>query len=280
MSKNLSRRRFLQSSAIVGAMANSPWNLVSAQSRRVERVGLQLYTLRTAMAEDFEGTLAKVAELGYKEMEFAGYHGRSPAEVRRTLDGLGMTSPAAHIQLAAIRNNLEGEIEAAVTLGQKYVVVPAVPGDERGYDDFLRHAETLNRAGVAAKAAGLKMGYHNHSFEFEVQSEGETGYGALLRLCEEDLVSFELDLFWAVNAGQSPTDIFAAHPGRFQMVHVKDRAIDGTMVDVGSGLIDFAEIFSHSDAAGIEHYFVEHDTPGDGIRSVSNSISAINAIRF
>lgn len=115
---------------MLGVAALSPMCVSNAQMRRVDNVGLQLYTLRNEMSADFEGTLAHVAQLGYKEMEFAGYFGKSAQEVRRTLDQLGMTSPAAHIQLTAVRENLAGEIEYAATLGQRYIVVPSLPGNE------------------------------------------------------------------------------------------------------------------------------------------------------
>ncbi|MEX2130343.1 MAG: hypothetical protein WD772_02565, partial [Pseudohongiellaceae bacterium] len=137
------RRQFLRSTVALGAASLAPWSISSAQTRRVERVGLQLYTVRNEMSQDFAGTLARVAELGFKEMEFAGYMGHSATQVRSMLDANGLTSPAAHIQLQAIRDNLAGEIDSALTLGQKYIVVPVLPANERGIADYQRHAETL-----------------------------------------------------------------------------------------------------------------------------------------
>ncbi|PCJ24999.1 MAG: xylose isomerase [SAR86 cluster bacterium] len=274
-----SRRSFLKSAAILGVAAMSPMGIAVAQSRKVERPGLQLYTLRDDMSQDFEGTLAHVAELGYKEMEFAGYFGRSPAQVRRILDSNGMTSPASHIQLQAIRTNLEKEIEAAVAIGQKYIVVPIVPGDERSISHFQQHADTLNKAGEACKAAGIKMAYHNHNFEF-VLTDGRIPYDILLEETDPDLVTMELDLFWIRNAGVDPVPYFENHPGRFSMLHVKDMDEHGRMVDVGRGAINFAELFSYSDIAGVQHYFVEHDRPGNGLASVAVSLYTLRNLRF
>lgn len=250
-----------------------------AQGRRVDSVGLQLYTLRNEMTEDFEGTLARLAEMGYREMEFAGYFGRSAGDVRETLAANGLVSPASHIQLNAIRENLAQEIEFAAEVGQRYLVVPSLPGNERSLDDYRRHAETLNRAGEECRNAGLKMGYHNHSFEFE-NTNGRIPYDLLLEETDPELVDMELDLYWIVDAGFDPLDYFAAHPGRFSMLHVKDRAADGAMVDVGSGTIDFAGIFAQAETAGIRHYFVEHDNPGDGFTSVANSLNHIRELEF
>ena len=271
-----SRRHFLK---IAGVAAAAPWQRILAQSRRVGNIGLQLYSLRGEMGQDFEGTLDRLAELGFKEMEFAGYFDKSPAAVRRILDGFGMTSPAAHIQLSAIRENLEREIETAATIGQKYIVVPSIPANERSIDDYQRHADLLNRAGEACKTVGIQMAYHNHNFEFEEQA-GKTGYNTLLNSTEPDLVTMEMDLFWIVDAGEDPIPYFEKHPGRFAMLHVKDRAGDGSMVDVGRGVINFAELFSYADVAGFEHYFIEHDNPDDGINSIAYSYNSLSRIRF
>ncbi len=275
-----SRRDFLKQAAVVSAIAASPLGLASAQGRRVENIGLQLYSLRAEMAEDFEGTLEQLAELGIKEIEFAGYHGKSAPEVRRLLDGFGMTSPAAHIQLGAIRNDLQQEIETAATLGQKYIVLPSIPGDERTLEHYERHADMLNRAGEQTRQAGIQMGYHNHDFEFVVQERGKIGYDYLTTLTEPDLVAFEMDLFWIINAGHDPIPYFNQFPGRFPMLHVKDRTAEGQMADVGRGVIDFTDIFSHADSAGFKHYLIEHDFPTDGVNSIAYSYNAVNNIRF
>ena len=278
--KNLNtRRRFIQSSLLMMAGTMTPFSLSLAQGRRVERPGLQLYTLRADMSRDFEGTLARVAELGYKEMEFAGYFNKSPSQVRSILDQNGLTSPASHIQLTEVRDNLEETIETAVAIGQKYIVVPIISPNERSLSDYQRHAETLNRAGEACRRAGIRMGYHNHDFEF-VETSGRIPYDVLLEETDPDLVDFELDLYWIKNAGKDYSAYFEKHPGRFSMLHVKDMDEFGRMVEVGRGTIDFAEIFSHQDSAGIEHFFVEHDRPVNGLASVADSLYTLRNMTF
>ena len=273
------RRQFLLRASATSACTFFPLITPRAQGRRVDRVGLQLYTLRQEMANDFEGTLETVAELGYKEMQFAGYYGRSPQQVRDLLQQLGLSSPAAHVPLGLIREDLEKQIDIAKEIGQNYIVVPSVPQDERTLAHFQDHAKALNEAGQRCKEVGLNIAYHNHSFEFESQG-GRTGYDELLELTDPDLVSFELDLYWAVNVNKNPIALFNDNPGRFPMVHVKDRNSAGEMTEVGKGQIDFAEIFSHSDIAGIQHYFVEHDFPEDGLDSVAYSINTLKNIYF
>ena len=152
----LSRRTFLTRSALVagGIAGSSLFPLAaSAQSRRVDNIGLQLYTLRKELAEDFDGTLARVAELGFKEMEFAGYYGRSAAQIKTALETNGLVSPAAHIQWAAIRDNLQAEIDRAVGIGQRYIVIPYLQENERTLDHYKRLIDTLNSAGEACRDA-------------------------------------------------------------------------------------------------------------------------------
>jgi len=279
MMNNLQNRRaFLKATAAAGTIAVIPWSL-AAKSRRVGNIGLQLYTLRSEMAQDFEGTLAKVAALGYSEMEFAGYYGKSPKQVRRILDQMGMTSPATHVQLQAIRDNLDNEIETAVAIGQRYIVVPSVPSSERSIEHYHRHAELLNRAGEICRRSGLQMGYHNHSFEFAATGD-QNPYDILLTETDPDLVTMELDLFWIYYAGADPNAYFKKYPKRFSMLHVKDMDTQRNMVDVGRGNIDFAELFSYADTAGFKHYFVEHDDPDDGMKSVATSINSLSKLVF
>ncbi len=275
----ISRRGFIKNLSLTGLAMTTPMHGAFAQSNRVNSIGLQLYSLRKEMAVDFEGTLAKLAEIGFKEMEFAGYFDKTPHEVRAVLDANGLSSPAAHIPLTDIANNLNQVIDTAATIGQKYIVLPFMIGKDREIDNYPRIAELLNRSGEVAKAAGLKMGYHNHDFEFDMQ-EGKRGYDILLAETDPDLVFFEMDLFWSATAGVDATEYFRNNPGRFPMLHVKDKAADGTMVDVGRGTIDFAAIFSLASVAGFEHYFIEHDNPSDGINSVTYSYNNVNQIRF
>jgi len=275
-----SRRDFLKKAAVSAAIAASPVGTAVAQLRRVETIGIQLYSLRQEMADDFEGTLEQLAAIGFREMEFAGYHGKSPAQVRNILDGFGLTSPAAHIQLNAIREDLDREIEIAATIGQQYIVVPIVPANERTLDDYRRHAETLNIAGEKIREAGLTLGYHNHDFEFDVQEEGRIGYDILTSETDPDLVVFEMDLYWADRAGYDPKFFFLKYPGRYPMLHVKDSSYTGEMVDVGRGVIDFAEIFTYASKGGFKHYFIEHDNPSDGINSLEYSYNTVRDLRF
>ena len=236
-------------------------------------VGLQLYTVRTEMQKSVEATLARVARIGYKGVEFAGYFQKSPQEIRALLDADGLRSPSTHIPIEVVRDQLDATLDAAKTIGHEYVVVPWLPENLRGtLDDWRRTAELLNRSGAAAQRAGLRLGYHNHDFEFR-PVDGKLPYDVLLAETDPTLVVLEMDLYWATKAGQDPVAYFGRYPGRFHLVHVKDSkgAPEHRMTEVGSGTIDWRRIFSHREQAGIRHYFVEHDQPADPFASIEAS---------
>jgi len=279
-----SRRDFAKtlSAAALGyalrPLAPSPQAL--APKRKLDRIGLQLYTVRHQMEKDVEGTIARVAATGYREVEFAGYFGKSPRDVRALLDHHGLSSPSSHVSLAP--DQWRAALDAAPVVGHRYLVIAWIPAEERHtLDDYKRWAERLNRAATEAKAAGLQFAYHNHDFEF-VPLDGKLPYDVLLTETDPKLVQLEMDLYWIVKGGQDPLAYFARWPGRFPMVHVKDSAgpPDHKMAAVGAGKIDFRKIFVQSDQAGIRHYFVEHDNPDDPFASIRASYDYLQRLEF
>ena len=279
-----SRRDFAKtlSAAALGyalrPLASSPQLL--APRRKLDRIGLQLYTVRHQMEKDLEGTIARVAATGYREVEFAGYFGKSPRDVRALLDHHGLSSPSSHVSLAP--DQWRAALDAAPVVGHRYLVIAWIPAEERRtLDDYKRWAERLNRAATEAKAAGLQFAYHNHDFEFG-PLDGKLPYDVLLTETDPKLVQLEMDLYWIVKGGQDPLAYFARWPGRFPMVHVKDSAgpPDHKMAAVGGGKIDFRKIFAQSDQAGIRHYFVEHDNPDDPFASIRASYDYLQRLEF
>ncbi|MEZ4455844.1 MAG: sugar phosphate isomerase/epimerase [Gemmatimonadales bacterium] len=247
---------------------------------RIERLGIQLYTVRELFRADPEGTLRALADAGYREVEFAGYVGRTPAQVRRMLDAAGLEAPSAHIDLDAIEKQWEGTLAAAREIGHRYLVLAWIPAANRAsLATYRAVGALLNRAGEAAARHGIRVAYHNHDFEF-APLDGGVGYDALIASLDPALVSLELDLYWMTKAGRQPLDYFARLPGRFPMVHVKDMGPKGEMRDVGAGTIDFAAIFRQREQAGIKHFFVEHDEPGDALASARASAKYLTALRF
>lgn len=282
-----SRRTFVRTSAAAFAAAALPWNdVLRMKSDRIEKVGVQLYTVRKEMERDFEGTLAKVAGIGFKEVEFAGYFNRSPEQVRNILTTLKLDSPAGHMPYEALADppTWFQILDAANKIGHQYVVIAWTPQEERRtLDDWKRVAEKFNRAGRAAKEAGLTFAYHNHDFEFKSLGEGAIPFDLLLAETDPELVKIEMDLYWITLGRYDPLQYFARFPGRFPMVHVKDMKKGGErplMVDVGQGDIDFKSIFARRELAGIRHFFVEHDEPADPLASVESSYRYLRSLEF
>jgi sugar phosphate isomerase/epimerase len=225
------------------------------------------------MQKDMPGTLAQVAAAGYKEVEFAGYFGRSADQVRQMLAQNGLTSPSSHLQFDPFGGNANDVLAFSKAIGNEWAVIPYIPEERRKtMDDWKRIAATLNSIGAQAKTQGLRLGYHNHNFEL-ADMGGQRPLDFLLSNTDPSLVDFEMDLYWVVFGGGQPLDFFNRYPGRFPMVHVKDSAgpPDNKMVDVGKGTINFPAIFAQSDKAGIQHYFVEHDQPADPLATIRNS---------
>jgi sugar phosphate isomerase/epimerase len=293
----LNRRSFIGHLGAGAAMAAAGSPRLLGQQSRIERLGMQLYTVRDAMAKDFDGTLAKVASLGYKEVEFAGYFNKSPQEVKAALAKSGLTSPSTHIGYDLLTDKFPKVIEDSLAIGHFFVVNPWIDDTIRNQPGaWQRAAETFNRAGEMAKKAGLQFAYHNHHFEF-VPVDGKAPLDLILETCDSALVKIELDLCWAAAAGQDPVAWFQKHPGRFPMVHVKGlkrilpdaakwttappiKELLPDVSDVGPGPIDWARIFAHAKQAGIQHYFVEHDQPQSPFDSLAASASYLEGLRF
>jgi sugar phosphate isomerase/epimerase len=274
------RREFLRSLSAAALVGFAPRASAGFPMPRLDRVGIQLYTLRSIMPQDFDGTLARVAEIGYREVEFAGYHGRTPEQVRAVLDRVGLTAPSAHVSNPVLGPAWDKTIEAAVTIGHRYLIVPSLSAAQRASADSYRAvAENFNRAAERAKQAGILFGYHNHDREFTAV-DGRIGYDILVEETDPNLVTLQMDLFWIIRGGQDPLRYFERYPGRFHSVHVKDMdaSPERRMVDVGKGSIDFRKILGQHERAGIRHYFVEHDSPESPLDSARVSFAYLKQL--
>lgn len=253
----------------------SATDAASTSSVSLPGIGLQLYTIRSVLDGDFRATMEDVAQIGYDEVEFAGYYDRSPEEIGALLDDLELAAPATHVPLARIREAPDTVIQTAQTVGHQYVVCPYLSEEARtSLDDYRQRAEEFSAFGKRCTEAGLQFAYHNHDFEF-TEMDGTRPYDVLLAETDPDHVQMELDLYWVLEAGHDPLDYIGQNPDRYPLCHVKDRSTNGEMVNVGEGTVDFATIFSE---ANFQHYFVEHDNPEDPIQSIETSYRSLNEL--
>lgn len=276
------RRSFLQKTSLAAAAAFLSPSVITnalAQPAKISKIGIGLFTLREQLTADVKGTIAHVAQIGYNQVEtYYGYPGKyevkgfwglAGKDFKALLTANNLTSPSGHYNLTEFLSTgddkvLKSHIETAATVGQKYFVVPALPTDIRAngtIDDYKRMAAKFNEAAELCQKSGLKLAYHNHNFEFKDQGNGATGYSILLSETDAKLVGFELDIFWAVNAGLDPIEMFRKNPSRYKMFHVKDmdKSDKAVFTEVGSGRIDFKRIFANAKIAGVDYIFTEQD---------------------
>ena len=283
-SKNIDRRKFLKNSLLCGTLSMvSPYNSLNAKNlmgNNLANIGIQLYTVRDLMKKNVPLTLQRIAEIGYKEVEFAGYFGKTTKEIKAILSNNGLKSPSTHIEMDAIYNNPNKAIDTALEVGHEHIVMAWLAESERqNIDQYREYVDLYNSFGEKCNQNGLKFAYHNHDFEFKVL-DGEVPMDLLLNKTDPNNVSFELDMYWVHKANKDPKSYINKYPGRFPLWHIKDMASNTMMADVGDGIIDFSEIFGLNKISGLKHYFVERDDPSDSMLSAERSFKAMLKLDF
>lgn len=285
MTTSQNRREFFRVSAVgalglmlLGPLACKPR---TAADRKSFGVGLQLYSLRDAIAADALGSLKKIADMGYKNLELANYsnglfYGYAPSEFKKIISDLGMEILSSHAGVESTGITIENAkkmADAHAELGVKYCVQPWVNEPDRNVESYKRMIADWNEVGRQMKAVGIQFGYHNHNFEFANVDGIVPYYDIFMPEMDPDLITMELDLYWVNKAGQDPIEMFKKYPGRFQLLHFKDMlrkdapffdVVKDDITSVGAGLIDFKGIWEARDVAGAKYFFVEDDNQGNG----------------
>jgi sugar phosphate isomerase/epimerase len=227
------------------------------------QVGIQLYSVRDRSANDFLGTIREIGEIGYRNVELAGYYGHSAKEVRQALEAAGLNAPSAHVGLtvndAAIWDNLKQQVEYSLELGLKRFIVPAYPlAESPTLDDVYKMADTLEQAARIVTEAGLAFGYHNHAFEFK-SVEGKLVIDHILERVPAELLFAEFDLGWVKVGGQDPAAYVRKYAGRVPVVHAKDFKEDGTDTEIGKGTVDWDSALAACESTGVEYVIIEQE---------------------
>lgn len=264
------RRDFLKQAGLLSAGVMVAPHLLTAKP--IKNIGLQLYSLRDVIGKDVKGVIAQVAAAGYKEVEPYGYSkkggfwGLSPKEFSDLLKANGLTTPAAHYDMnqylgSGATENLEAYIEAANATGQSHVIIPSINHSFiKTVDDCKAVADKMNKAGEMLKKSGLKLGYHNHNFEWQPVGD-TTFYDVILNNTDPKLVDMELDLYWVVRSNKDALELFTKNPGRFKYVHIKDadKTNKNKNTEIGTGSVDFVSILANAKKGGVEHFIVEQE---------------------
>ena len=289
------RRDFIKLSAAIGAgLALGPLtNGLSgcsplSKAKVNENFGLQLYTLRDDLPKAPKGVLTQIASFGYKELE--GYEGpkgifwgMSNTEFKKLMDDLGMRYVASHCNF---NQDFERKAAEASAIGMKYLIAPYL-GPQKTMDDYKRAAENFNQKGEICRRNGIRFAYHNHDYSFK-PINGEMPQDVMMQIAGKELVDFEMDIYWVVNAGQDPEAWFRKYPDRFRLVHIKDRergvgdTTENVSVAVGTGSINFSQILKTAAQHGVRHFVVEQEaykgtTP---LQAVRDNAQYMKGFRF
>ena len=288
----INRRTFIQQA---GAFASAAVVFPAPQPQRRYKMGLQLYTVRAPMRADVDGTLKRVAALGYEEVETYGfdpeslrYYGLDAKAFAQRLRDNNLTTPSGHYDLNRfvasaddLKRYVDRCIEGAHAVGHTYITWPLIDEGFRTIEKFKVVAERLNTAGAQVKKAGLQLAYHNHDFEF-VDQNGQIGYDIILKETDPALVKLQIDLYWIAHGSKlTANEWFKRAPGRYVMWHVKDmHRTSRDYTELGNGTIDFTRIWPDAGLAGLKHFFVEQggNFTHDPMRSIADSAEYVKRV--
>lgn len=265
----MERRNFIKSLTISASAATFSNPIFAAPPKKP--LGVQLWTIREYLKKDLVGSLAKLAKLGYSEIELFDYNGtfwgKSPKEFNKICTDVGLTAISSHYftgrkdnAKGTLKNGWDKAIDDAAEMNIKYMLCAWLSKEERvSLDLYKEFADMLNIAGDACSKSNIQFGYHGHNFEFP-PIDGVVPYDYLLQNTDKNHVKMEADLFWITKAGADPVEYFTKYPGRFPLWHVKDMERGSEQfAEVGQGVINFDRIFAARKVAGLEHWFIEQD---------------------
>ncbi len=292
----------LASTLLLGCKQNS--EVAARLPTQLNKFGLQLSTVTPLMLADFEGTLEKVAQIGYQQVEFSamGFLGRSTQDVQRLLTQNKLEAPVGRIapvlpegffqlprkramqiyrergQPKYLLDNVKHSLEAAVALGQGYLVLPALmPDNFKTLEQVQSNIDLINQAGDLCAQQGVVFGYHNHNWELS-PIDGKIPYDLMLQQTDPDKVTYQMDAYWIVKGGGDLSSYLAGYPGRFATCHLKDIDANGDFADVGDGVIDFPRFTREAMQQGAKYFFVERDSPPKPEESIQRSYNYLKTM--
>ncbi|HVY22951.1 MAG TPA: sugar phosphate isomerase/epimerase [Steroidobacteraceae bacterium] len=277
----ITRRKFLAASS-ASMIATSLMPVVARGTSFNKPLGLQLFAVRAELAQDFAGTLKRVADTGFREIEFAGYFGKPAEQIKNIADSLNLNCISGHHSATDLETRPDEILDFATKLNLQYIVcsTPKSLNPESSkwpwnqymhsftMDDWKANAELFNRFGEKAKTRGIQFAYHNYCVEFH-RVDNVVVYDELLRLTHPEWVKIQLDIGWAVAAGVSPLDLMHRYSQRIVSLHLKDlKSRPGNAapesipnVPLGQGILDWPSLLKTANSIGVEHYILEQEPP-------------------
>lgn len=244
-------------------------------------VGIQTYSVRDYLSEDYEGTLKKIADIGYHNIEIGGFGPYNSDEWNEVLRKYDLNILSNHIQIEMLEESFNHIAEFNKSIGNHRIVCPYLREERRqDLESYKRVAESLNKIGGKCKEKGFELYYHNHAFEF-TDYDGTCGFDILIRETDPELVRFEVDTCWVKFGGKDPADFIRGLKGRCNIIHLKDLEAGDKVVfrEVGAGILNFGEIFEAALESGVENFVVEQDVcPKDSLECIADSYKNIEKI--
>jgi len=299
----INRRQFIKTTSGALAFALPAMHFTRKRPVTYPAPGVQLFTFYNTLDGDVQGTLAKAAEAGVKNIESAfskkgDYYGMPAKQFTQLLSNLGMQWRSHHVfgmpfklpagakdasgkpmtipPMKNLKENLQQILDDAQAGGLEYIVAAHLPISTS--DEIKLSLNILNASAGPCKKAGIQLVYHNEPADFKV-IDGKTPYETFLTQTDVSELKFELDIPWAIKAGQKPEDLFSRYPGRFPLWHLKDLSQDySTVLPIGDGVLDFKKFFALAGQSGLKYYFIEHEAAQDPIASITKSIKTLQTI--
>jgi len=275
------RREFI---GAVGAAAMAGKVGGSAPAAQLDRIGLELYSVRDAMKADHDGTLTAVREMGYADVELLwsfNNFGRTPQQVRDVLRRLGLRAPSAHIAPETLLKDWQQSLDTAKLLGHDYLIVPSLPGDtNRSLDRWRAWADNFNRAGEAARKSGIWLAFHNEP-DHQHPIDGQVPYDIFLKQTDPRYVRLQLDVGNMMVGGGDPQAYLAAHAERYWSFHLKDVTADHKHdTELGTGVFDFRRFLATVPDLTHKPCYVEQESSPDPMASARRNCGYLRNLRF
>lgn len=267
-----SRRNFLKLGTLGTLAATLPVEQTLAwmpdeflPGRKLPNFGLQIWSVKEDMAADAKGTFKALAGYGYKQLEsFEGkegmFWGMKHLDFKSYMADLGISVVSSHCNIS---DDFEKKAAQAAEAGLKYLICPW-KGPQKSIDDFKRFTEEFNNCGSICKKNGIRFAYHNHDYSFK-KLDGEVPQIVMMEQTDPELVDFEMDIYWVVNAGEKPADWLTKYKNRFRLCHIKDRMKQplpdnkNSSCQLGKGSIGYPGILKTAIANGMQYFIVEQE---------------------
>ncbi len=321
------RREFIKTSAIAGSASLLPVEMLAGNLKLtkadmiIDQIGLQLFSIPFLLENDLEQTLSMLAELGYSKVELygpyafsadsakegwkslapqlgfsgSGFFGREAGEMAALLKSYSLSVPAIHTDLDTLENDMDSLAKVAEIIGFEYVILPALPPENRGsMEDYKNTAELFNRIGKNAVDRGIKFAYHNHGYGL-VDMEGQIPLKYLIENTDPEWLFLEMDVFWTTAGRADPLEYLDKYPGRYRLMHVKDMkekkhfSGDGGnpaqwmelfpfICSAGDGAIELDKIIPTAMESGVVHFIVEQDLVKEPEQALGRSINYLKSL--